>query len=103
MNFHKLGLFSLQNSYLWFLLLGKNFHILGFGFVAIPIFYFFIVEFQVSHLTFRKVEKISSTMNMHDFAFNFKFPLLVFVGCGSNNNINNLGFPMGFQILGFFM
>ncbi len=31
-----------------------------------------------------------STMKMHEVAFNINSPSLVFIGCGSNNNINNL-------------
>jgi hypothetical protein len=69
-------------SYLWFLLLGVSFHILGFGFVTTPTFYFLIwVSSFKSHFSQNGNEKISSIVNMHDFAFNFNFPSLVFVGC----------------------
>jgi len=35
-------------------------------------------------------KKMVSTMKMHDVAFNLNSPSLAFVGCGSNNNIDNL-------------
>jgi hypothetical protein len=92
LNFHKLGFFSIAKLLLMFFVVGceLSYSRVWFCYYSYFLFFYCWVSSLKSHFFQSGNEKISSIMNMHDFAFNFNFLSLVFVGCGSNNNINNL-------------
>lgn len=93
LNFHKLGFFSITKLLLMFFVVGceLSYSKVWFCYYSYFLFFYCWVSSFKSHFFQSGNEKISSIVNMHDFAFNFNFPSLVFVGCGTKNNINNLG------------